>query len=62
MSRRCLFALGVAIMLVAIWGGAWLLADVPRSDWRHMPIAFTAFLVGVVGFLVVAVTIFKGRS
>lgn len=45
---------GIAIVLAALWGGAYLLDVLPKNDWRAFPSYITTLLVGMGGFALFA--------
>lgn len=47
---RHLILPGVQLILLAIWGGAYLIGLLHWDDWRVVPIGITAGLIGIAGF------------
>jgi hypothetical protein len=52
---------GLALMMVALWGGSYLMDVIPVTSWVRGPTLFTSAFVGVGGYMVAFMTLLSGK-
>jgi hypothetical protein len=54
--------IGLALTMVALWGGSYVLHQVPPEDWRSFPIFVSFFGLGFLGCLLCSLGARKASS